>query len=136
MTIGPEHDAPRPADGRGFSDAITVAFGDGPSELYGVARLGLSDGGASGSPYADGSYAYLCGGSSAECTPGTGDCSPGGNSNMSSDAGTGEAVRACQLLAENGQVKMPIQQTFWAERFGMLTDRFGTPWMINFEKKQ
>ena len=48
MTIGPEHDAPRTADGAGFSDAITVAFGDGSSELYGIARLGLSEGGASG----------------------------------------------------------------------------------------
>jgi hypothetical protein len=48
VTIDPEHDAPRPAEGGNFSDAITVAFGDGPSELYGVARLGLSDGGASG----------------------------------------------------------------------------------------
>jgi PhnB protein len=27
--------------------------------------------------------------------------------------------------------KMPIQQTFWAARFGMLVDRFGVPWMIN-----
>jgi PhnB protein len=26
---------------------------------------------------------------------------------------------------------MPIQQTFWATRFGMLVDRFGTPWMVN-----
>jgi PhnB protein len=26
---------------------------------------------------------------------------------------------------------MPIQQTFWAARFGMLVDRFGTPWMVN-----
>jgi PhnB protein len=28
---------------------------------------------------------------------------------------------------------MPGQQTFWAAYFGMLTDRFGTPWMINCE---
>jgi PhnB protein len=26
---------------------------------------------------------------------------------------------------------MPLQQTFWAERFGMVTDRFGIPWMLN-----
>jgi hypothetical protein len=48
VTIGPEHEAPRPAEGDGFSDAVTVAFGDPGAELYGVARLGLSDGGASG----------------------------------------------------------------------------------------
>jgi PhnB protein len=28
-------------------------------------------------------------------------------------------------------VQMPIQETFWAARFGMVVDRFGTPWMIN-----
>ena len=47
-----------------------------------------------------------------------------------------EAERIFHALAENGTVRMPIQKTFWAERFGMLTDRFGTPWMINCEPKQ
>ena len=28
---------------------------------------------------------------------------------------------------------MPLEKTFWAERFGMLTDRFGIPWLINCE---
>jgi PhnB protein len=37
-------------------------------------------------------------------------------------------------LAEDGEITMPIQETFWAVRFGMLTDRFGIPWMINCEK--
>jgi hypothetical protein len=48
VTVGPEHDAPRPAHGNGFSDAVTVAFGDPAAELFGVARLGLAEGGASG----------------------------------------------------------------------------------------
>ncbi|PZV15086.1 MAG: VOC family protein [Pseudanabaena sp.] len=42
-----------------------------------------------------------------------------------------EAERIFSALAENGTVQMPIQETFWAARFGMLVDRFGTPWMIN-----
>jgi PhnB protein len=42
-----------------------------------------------------------------------------------------EAERVFHALAEDGRVTMPIAKTFWAERFGMLTDRFGTPWMIN-----
>jgi PhnB protein len=42
-----------------------------------------------------------------------------------------EAERVFQELSENGTVTMPIQETFWAERFGMLVDRFGIPWMIN-----
>ena len=42
-----------------------------------------------------------------------------------------EADRVFQALSENGQVQMPIQQTFWAARFGMLTDQFGIAWMVN-----
>jgi PhnB protein len=42
-----------------------------------------------------------------------------------------EADRIFHALAEKGTVEMPIQQTFWASRFGMLVDRFGIPWMIN-----
>jgi PhnB protein len=42
-----------------------------------------------------------------------------------------EAERIFNALAENGTVQIPIQETFWAARFGMVVDRFGTPWMIN-----
>lgn len=45
-----------------------------------------------------------------------------------------EAERVFHALAENGKVTMPIQQTFWAVRFGMLVDQFGIPWMINCEQ--
>ena len=45
-----------------------------------------------------------------------------------------EAERIFNALAENGTVRMPFEQTFWALRFGMLVDRFGIPWMINCEK--
>jgi PhnB protein len=45
-----------------------------------------------------------------------------------------EAERIFHALAENGKVQMPIQQTFWAARFGMLKDQFGIPWMINCEQ--
>lgn len=43
------------------------------------------------------------------------------------------ADRVFHALAEGGTVTMPIEKTFWALRFGMLVDRFGTPWMINCE---
>jgi PhnB protein len=46
-----------------------------------------------------------------------------------------EAESIFHALAENGTVTMPIQETFWAARFGMLVDQFGIPWMINCEKK-
>lgn len=45
----------------------------------------------------------------------------------------GEADRIFAALAEGGNVVMPIDKTFWAERFGMLTDRFGQNWMVNCE---
>lgn len=45
-----------------------------------------------------------------------------------------EAERLYNALAEGGTIMMPMAETFWAYRFGMLTDRYGTPWMINCEK--
>jgi len=42
-----------------------------------------------------------------------------------------EAERILAGLSDGGQVSMPIDQTFWAQRFGMLTDRFGINWMVN-----
>jgi PhnB protein len=38
------------------------------------------------------------------------------------------------VLSQNGEVTMPLQKTFFAERFGSLIDQFGVPWMIHFEK--
>ncbi|KOC90633.1 VOC family metalloprotein YjdN [Winslowiella iniecta] len=37
-------------------------------------------------------------------------------------------------LSAGGHVTMPWQETFWAKGFGMLTDKFGIPWMVNVEK--
>ena len=45
-----------------------------------------------------------------------------------------EGERIFNALAEGGSVLMPYQPTFWASGFGMVTDRFGTPWMINCEQ--
>ncbi|MGQ0741456.1 MAG: VOC family protein [Alphaproteobacteria bacterium] len=47
---------------------------------------------------------------------------------------TAEGERIFNALADNGEVKMPFQETFWAKGFGMCIDRFGTPWMVNCEK--
>lgn len=45
-----------------------------------------------------------------------------------------EAERIYNLLTEGGQVYMPMQETFFASRFGQLRDRFGTSWMVIHEK--
>jgi PhnB protein len=46
---------------------------------------------------------------------------------------TDEAERLFHELSRDGKVVVPLEQTFWAARFGMLVDRFGIPWMINCE---
>lgn len=47
-----------------------------------------------------------------------------------------EADRLFAALSEGDGVRMPIAETFWARRFGMCTDRFGIPWMVNCSKPQ
>ena len=42
-----------------------------------------------------------------------------------------DAERIFAALSQDGTVTMPLQQTFWTVRFGMLVDRFGIPWMVN-----
>jgi PhnB protein len=41
-----------------------------------------------------------------------------------------DAQRVFAALGAGGKVLMPLEKTFWTEAFGMLTDRFGIPWMI------
>jgi PhnB protein len=45
-----------------------------------------------------------------------------------------EVDKLFAALSEKGKPIMPPQETFWAARFGMLTDKFGVNWMFNFEK--
>ncbi len=42
-----------------------------------------------------------------------------------------EAERVFSALSEGGDVILPLTQTFWAERFGMVVDRFRVPWMLS-----
>lgn len=44
-----------------------------------------------------------------------------------------EGRRVFDGLASGGQVTMPFATTFWSPGFGMVTDRFGTPWMVNVQ---
>ncbi len=46
---------------------------------------------------------------------------------------TADAERLFHELAKHGRVVLPLEKTFWAERFGMVVDRFGVPWTINCE---
>ena len=42
-----------------------------------------------------------------------------------------EAKRVFTALGQGGNVTMPLMKTFWTSSFGMLTDKFGVPWMVN-----
>ena len=44
-----------------------------------------------------------------------------------------EAKRVFTALGEGGNVMMPLAKTFWTSSFGMLTDKFGVPWMVGVE---
>ena len=48
-------------------------------------------------------------------------------------ADTREAERIYGELGAGGRIVMPLAETFWAARFGMVVDRFGIPWLINCE---
>ena len=44
-----------------------------------------------------------------------------------------EVDRLFAELSEGGKASMPVADQFWGSRFGMLTDRFGVHWMMNYE---
>jgi PhnB protein len=46
-------------------------------------------------------------------------------------ADAAEAQRVFTALGEGGKVTMALMKTFWTSSFGMLTDKFGVPWMVN-----
>ena len=48
-------------------------------------------------------------------------------------ASVDEAEKVFAALADGGQVSMPMQPAFWAKRWGMVADKFGTPWIVNGE---
>jgi PhnB protein len=45
-----------------------------------------------------------------------------------------EAERVFAAMSAGGTVQMPLMETSWSHRFGMFQDRYGKPWMINFQK--
>lgn len=65
----------------------------------------------------------------SDTPPGHGS-TPGGFALALSYPDPAEARRVFDALAEGGSVTMPLEKTFWTEIFGMLTDRYGMPWMV------
>lgn len=62
---------------------------------------------------------------------------PGGNIQITLDfSDFAEMSKAFDALASGGKVVMPLADTFWGAKFGMVTDRFGVGWMLNSDMKK
>jgi PhnB protein len=68
----------------------------------------------------------------SDCPPGQYD-RPKGFSVSLQMSDPAEAERIFNALADGGTIQMPLEKTFWAQRFGMTVDKFGIPWMINYD---
>ena len=68
----------------------------------------------------------------ADTQPGCGGGTAGGGGclNVALDS-VEDAERVWAKLSEGAEIRMPLAPSFWATRFGMLVDRFGTAWMVN-----
>ena len=67
----------------------------------------------------------------------TGNYSPPNGFHISAGFDDLERARgAFEGLSDGGQVMMPFRKTFWTEGFGMVRDRFGIPWMVNFNNPE
>jgi PhnB protein len=69
----------------------------------------------------------------SDCPPGTYEEPKGFSVSLQLDDTT-KAEHIFEALAEHGSIQMPLQETFWADRFGMVVDQFGIPWMINCDQ--
>jgi len=67
------------------------------------------------------------------------DCPVTIGNNITLAIGTNDIAQADSMfdkMSDGGKIIMPMQKTFWAERFGMLTDKFGINWMFNVDRPE
>ena len=62
---------------------------------------------------------------------------PGDNISISLSGDDGDELRRYwEKLSDGGTVTMPLEKQMWGDEFGMCTDRFGVPWMVNITQSQ
>ncbi len=66
----------------------------------------------------------------SDAPPGT-DIRPGSTHVVVAVDSVEEAKRIFSALSDGATITMPLEETFFSKGFGMLTDRFGTPWMVD-----
>ena len=108
----------------GASDLQVMAFADVPPDQ----RPPRTENMVMHAQFSAGPGAPLMG---CDIPPGMGSPGPGGHSVFHGAPDAATAGRVFAALAEGGAVEMPLAATFWSPAFGMLTDRFGTRWMIS-----
>lgn len=73
----------------------------------------------------------------SDLPPGQEDSFTAGNMMACSLSGDGDQLRAYWAgLADGATITMPLEKQMWGDEFGMLVDRFGTPWMVNIAGEQ
>ena len=61
---------------------------------------------------------------------------PGSNFSLCLSADSeAEAHRLFTALANGGSITMPLEKAFWGALFGLLTDKFGIQWMVNYDER-
>ena len=62
---------------------------------------------------------------------------PGDNISISLSGDDGDELRRYwEKLSDGGTVTMPLEKQMWGDEFGMCTDKFGIPWMVNVTQQQ
>ena len=70
----------------------------------------------------------------SDSNPAMGETTIGGNISIAVAANSKEEVdKIFTGLAEGGEIRLPVADMFWGAYFGMLTDKFGTEWMVNYD---
>ena len=71
----------------------------------------------------------------SDCPPGN-EVQAGANVNLSVNCANMDEIKTLfKAVSAGGEVKMPLQDTFWGAHFGMLVDKFGINWMFNYDKR-
>lgn len=70
----------------------------------------------------------------SDIMPGMGQYQPGNNFSVTIGCESKEEIQKIfAALSEGGSVTMPLADQFWGSHFGMLRDKFGVEWMLNYE---
>ncbi len=71
----------------------------------------------------------------SDCAPGAAPVTSGSNISLALNfSDEASIVQVFEAMTEGGIITMPLQDTFWGAKFGMLTDPFGINWMLNYDK--